>query len=385
MPALIYKPDTESERVFPLQVGLNRVGRNRDNQVYLNRADVSRYHAEIAVTPERIILKDLGSSNHSFVNGRKVKVTELADGDEVRFSSIRLSFRERVEDGSSTVDETAVEDDDRALAAEIAEKGRVEDGVTPARRAEFAQMVAGTPASRADAGSAASLLQVPEGWRTDPKHARLQILLDVANRLSAPTGAAARMGQALDLTLGYLAVDRAAVLEQPEQPDVDAEPLPGAVASAPASSPGERSSQPSPGAPRPHTLAVRQRTERDAANGAFWDTALVATAIAKRGPALSADDAADGGVHVALAVPLGQSASDAALYLANLSAAGPYGDADLELIGELAEQIGIALANARALDALRADEDAGADSEVVSGQVLSWAASGLDLDSAPNG
>ena len=358
MSALIYKAGTPKARSFPLKLGLNGIGRNEDNQVCLNRADVSRYHAEIAVTPERVMLKDLGSSNHTFVNGRKVTITELSDGDEVRFSTIRLSYREADVDVGA-VDETAA-DDAAALASEIADKGRVEDGVTPGRRAELVEMVADMSAVRA-VGALPSLLRVPEGWADDRRLAQLQVLLDVANRLSAPCGVTARMGRALGLVLEFLDVDSAALLEQPRPLGTDGRPKGGApeagagVGSAVAHDP-------------PRQLGARQRAGAGgaAAEDLFWAPSLVATALAKGGPALSVDDAPDGaGDRVSLCLPLGELAPDAVLYVANQARTGPYSDEDMEFITGLAGQIGIALANARALDALR-DDDEATDAEPLS-------------------
>ncbi|MCG6940328.1 MAG: FHA domain-containing protein [Thiohalocapsa sp.] len=400
MPALIYKPGTPKERVFPLRVGLNGVGRNRDNRVCLKRADISRNHAEIAVTPERVILKDLGSSNHSFVNGRKVKITELSDGDEVRFSSVRLAFHATFEPqphtgedatgdtatactatGEAAAGDDAERDGADALAAEIAAKGRVEEGVTPARRAELEDMAADMPVPEPEAGAAGtpSLLRIPDGAPNDRNLARLQILLDVANRLSAPTCVATRMAQALELTLSYLDVDRVAVLERPPaQGDGDAGRETADAGGAEVPAPGDTRRP-------PRVLAVRARDgDTPSLDEPVWQAALVATAFAKRGLGLVVDDAADGGgVRVDLCLPLGHAAADAALYLVSWAAAGAYSDDDMAFIEQLAEQIGIALANARAVDALHDDEDETDSEALPSGHAFSVVPSQLDSATGP--
>ncbi len=359
MPALIYKPGTAKERVFPLKVGLNRVGRHRDNQVCLNREDVSRHHAEIAVFPGRVILKDLSSSNHSYVNGRRIKLTELNDGDELRFSSVHLRFRATFESACGTSDVKAPDDahrdaGDDALAAEIAEKGRIEDGVTPERRAELEHMVADIPAQ---AASTASLLRLPDGAPTDRHHATLKFLLELSTRLSAPSGADARMAQALELVLRYLDVDAAAVLEQPAEPT----PLAGDGGAKPVAAEAEACVSPraAPAATRrPRALAVRQRAGgRESRQERFWKGELAAPALARSGPMLAVDDAAEGGgLRVDCCLPLGQ-VTDAVLYLCSRNAGAAYTDEDMAFIAELAQQIGVALANARALDALGHDQD----------------------------
>jgi adenylate cyclase len=347
MPALIYKPGSPGERVFPLKLGLNGVGRERGNAVLLNRPDISRHHAEIAVTPERVILKDLGSSNHSFVNGRKVKVTELSDGDEVRFATLRFSFR-IADDASSTAE--ADRNDTGTLSSDMAEQGGVEDRVTPERRAELEQIVADMSVHPPGAGSLPSLLRLPEGWPADQRLARLQVLLDVANRLSAPSGVAERMSQTVDLVLAYLAVDSVAVLELLAEQDSGNGAGRGANGddALPAAGTGLQ--------PRELAAGRREGAAADTTNR-LWEPALAVTALAKSGPALSIDDVPDSSeVRVELCLPLGQLTPDAVLCVASDAVSRPYGDEDLAFIASLAEQASIALANARALDALREDE-----------------------------
>jgi adenylate cyclase len=329
MPSLIYRPGTPHERRFELGIGLNSVGRNRDNQVWLNRADVSRRHAEITVTPERVLLKDLGSSNHVYVNDRKVKLIELADGDEVRFSSVRLRFQAGDNPGCSA----AVGESAGNAVASVAADSSVRER---ARAAPHDGAESKAPAASMSVGSAEpeSLLREPASWTGDRRLLRLKLLLEAANRLAEPSGVAVRMGKALDLVMQFLDVDQAAVLEQ-------------GPADATQASPPVRA------------LAVRSRVGDAGGDGdVLHDPALVAASLAQGRPEVRVEDALDValGVHVACAVPLGPAAADAALYVDSRNAPTHYADADIELIADLAAQLGIALANARALDALRADD-----------------------------
>lgn len=358
MPALIYMPGSDKEQQFPLQPGRNSIGRERGNQVRLNRGDVSRRHAEIFVTPEQVLLKDLRSSNHCFVNGRQVHSIELNDGDEVRVGGMRLTYAAAV---------GAAEDAD-ALAAEIAANGQPDEGVTPARRAELQRMVANL--SRRSNTVGATLLRVPDGWPAEPELAKLQVLLAVANGLSTLTGVTERMQQALELVLEYLGVDRAAVLDLHDAPAG----LADGSAPSPAGDLGDTSATAGTTSGfaagcRPRPLAVRWRSSEPFGDGAsFYDAGMVSAAVAKGGPALSVDrgigdDGTDARVHVALCVPLGSAAADAALYVDNRSALAPYTQPDMELVAAVAAQVGIALANARALDRLLGDGDAAMDAE----------------------
>jgi DNA-binding winged helix-turn-helix (wHTH) protein len=89
-------------RRFPLSEGIAIVGRDADVDVRLDHTTVSRRHARIVVTAEGARVEDLGSKNGTFVGGTRLTAPmPLADGDEVRFGSVRLTFRARGSLGST--------------------------------------------------------------------------------------------------------------------------------------------------------------------------------------------------------------------------------------------------------------------------------------------
>jgi pSer/pThr/pTyr-binding forkhead associated (FHA) protein len=53
----------------------------------------SRVHFLVEVNPPRCRLTDMGSRNGTYVNGRKVDVVDLADGDEIRAGHTRFTVR----------------------------------------------------------------------------------------------------------------------------------------------------------------------------------------------------------------------------------------------------------------------------------------------------
>lgn len=68
------------------------IGRDPGNGLRLNHETVSRAHAELTVRGGRWLLRDLGSTNGTCVNGRRVTGTvPVRDGDQVSFG--RMSFR----------------------------------------------------------------------------------------------------------------------------------------------------------------------------------------------------------------------------------------------------------------------------------------------------
>jgi serine/threonine-protein kinase len=53
----------------------------------------SRVHFLLEVNPPRCRLTDMGSRNGTFVNGRKVEVVDLVDGDEIRAGHTHFAVR----------------------------------------------------------------------------------------------------------------------------------------------------------------------------------------------------------------------------------------------------------------------------------------------------
>ena len=76
-----------SGRMFPIE-GTNVIGRDPHCDIVVGGAHVSRRHAEFSVRSNQLWVKDLGSSNGTFVNGKKFDETALQNGDEVKFDAM---------------------------------------------------------------------------------------------------------------------------------------------------------------------------------------------------------------------------------------------------------------------------------------------------------
>ena len=77
--------------VMPEVVGAHLViGRSSSCQIVLGDDTVSRRHAELRFEDGRWLLRDLGSSNGSYVNGRWVTEAEVRAGDVIHLGGCRL-------------------------------------------------------------------------------------------------------------------------------------------------------------------------------------------------------------------------------------------------------------------------------------------------------
>jgi len=77
---------------YPLRRGVTRLGRGVDADIRIDDGGVSRHHADVIVGTDTV-LRDLGSTNGTYVNGVQVSETLLRDGATIRIGSTTLTYR----------------------------------------------------------------------------------------------------------------------------------------------------------------------------------------------------------------------------------------------------------------------------------------------------
>jgi len=83
-------------REYQLRAGKTSIGNAKDNDIVLEAATVSRYHAVIRRRIGGYTVTDLESTNGTFVNGLRItNPTGLKRGDDVRFGDARFAFLAR--------------------------------------------------------------------------------------------------------------------------------------------------------------------------------------------------------------------------------------------------------------------------------------------------
>jgi FHA domain len=86
--------DGEDVRLIPLDRPITHIGRGLTADIRLEDHKVSRRHAIIAQRGDRTRVLDDRSHNGTFVNGRPVTVSYLADGDVLRLAGVVMRFVE---------------------------------------------------------------------------------------------------------------------------------------------------------------------------------------------------------------------------------------------------------------------------------------------------
>jgi len=83
-------------RTFDLIVERTTVGRVEDNTFQISDGSVSSHHAEIILRGSEILVKDLNSTNGTFIGGEKITESVLKPGQILRMGQVEI----RIDDGT---------------------------------------------------------------------------------------------------------------------------------------------------------------------------------------------------------------------------------------------------------------------------------------------
>lgn len=72
--------------------GTTVLGRDPGCDIVITGPHVSRRHAEISIRSGHLWVKDLGSSNGSYLNGKRTEEAQLKHGDEVKFDAVTFKI-----------------------------------------------------------------------------------------------------------------------------------------------------------------------------------------------------------------------------------------------------------------------------------------------------
>ena len=88
--ALVVEGGPQTGLTYVLGDGETSAGRAADSDIFLEDVTVSRHHAVFKVDGDGLTVTDLGSTNGTYVNGRRHEIAALAPGDELMLGKFHL-------------------------------------------------------------------------------------------------------------------------------------------------------------------------------------------------------------------------------------------------------------------------------------------------------
>jgi pSer/pThr/pTyr-binding forkhead associated (FHA) protein len=106
-------------RTHDLNVDKTTIGRVEDNLFQIAEPSVSSHHCEVLLRGNEVVIKDLNSTNGTFIDDEKISESVLKPGHTLRLGQIEL----RLEDGAGAPTATAAPAAAPAKKAESAARG----------------------------------------------------------------------------------------------------------------------------------------------------------------------------------------------------------------------------------------------------------------------
>src|SRR6266576_1835207 len=94
MPQLAIKSGSRAAQTIELPSGAIRLGRDPTNDLCFDDASVSSRHCEIIVQDGTVQIRDLGSTNGTFIDGQPITEAVLLPGQTLRLGSVEIAFAE---------------------------------------------------------------------------------------------------------------------------------------------------------------------------------------------------------------------------------------------------------------------------------------------------
>lgn len=129
--ALVHVRSDGKQQSVPLRMGKVVIGRQDDCQLRIPSAQISRHHCEIVTGGAGVRVRDLGSSNGTFVNGQKVDSADLNPGDVVGVGS--MLFVVRIDGEPAAIDPEELGQRVRSASSAAAEPGGEPGGLASGR------------------------------------------------------------------------------------------------------------------------------------------------------------------------------------------------------------------------------------------------------------
>jgi signal transduction histidine kinase len=308
MPKLYVKKPQGGSFEYRLVESQYGLGRASDNDLVLEDSGVSRHHGVLERKNNSYVVRDLGSHNGTFLNGRKIETAVLQDRDQIQIGQHVLVYLEK---------ENAVFAPEPTTVSFEADYDQMLSQVTGLLHRE--------PIETDD-----TLL-----WQLQKEQRTLRLLFDLSNALSNLHSVEGVSSKAIEILLQTTKAERGAIFLLNGEPGTLIPVMVLARDPRQTGAPVTISS----------TIATRILTERKGiitADAATDDRFAHGQSVVIHGLR-----------SIACAPLLGKEGNLGILYLENKTAIGAFSQDDLRLLCAVASQIGLAIENARLFVALK--------------------------------
>ena len=90
MAKLVILTQGMTDRAHELKADRTTIGRVEDNMFQIAEPSVSSHHAEVLLRGNDVVIKDLDSTNGTFINGEKIAERVLQPGQTLRLGNVEL-------------------------------------------------------------------------------------------------------------------------------------------------------------------------------------------------------------------------------------------------------------------------------------------------------
>src|SRR5208283_4832042 len=92
MAKLVILTQGMTDRAHELKADRTTVGRVEDNMFQIAESSVSSHHCEVLLRGNDVVIKDLDSTNGTFINGEKITESVLKPGQTLRLGNVELKL-----------------------------------------------------------------------------------------------------------------------------------------------------------------------------------------------------------------------------------------------------------------------------------------------------
>ncbi|HVE77789.1 MAG TPA: adenylate/guanylate cyclase domain-containing protein [Gemmatimonadaceae bacterium] len=206
---MLYKLiSTEGDQSFEIREGAPLVvGRALNSDIPIFDPTISRRHAEMRCDAAGCHVRDLGSSNGTYLNGQKVEATRVSPGDVITFGKVAFRLKEANVTPTPAMPTPALGTNLAGLrpGATIVRQLPVRDTKQPFAAAAAAVLRASGPHN-------AVIETAPGLTDAERNQAKLQLLLDVSKELTKAIDVDALLGKIVGKVYDLLDVDRTSIL-----------------------------------------------------------------------------------------------------------------------------------------------------------------------------